>query len=150
MGVSSYVAKRVDGKLDDTIGRLPRGRFTILPVPDAIAPFYTAGRGGLGSCMMNTYNLPVRPLYNIPALTLHECAPGHSFQDALALEAPERPDFRGETYFSGYGEGWGLYTEWLGICMGIYPPPYSQLARKATEMVPPVKIFIYPAPHTRH
>src|SRR3546814_10131521 len=84
------------------MGRLPRGRFTSLPVPDAIAPFYTAGRGGLGSCLMNTYNLPVRPLYNIPALTLHECAPGHSFQAALALEAPERPDFRGETYFSGY------------------------------------------------
>src|SRR3546814_10289645 len=112
MGFSSCVAKRVDGKLADTIGRLPRGRFTILPVPDAIAPFYTAGRGGLGSCLMNTYDLPTRPLYNITALTLHECAPGHSFQAALALEQPERPAFRRQTYFSGYGEGWGLYTEW--------------------------------------
>ncbi|HEY9553667.1 DUF885 domain-containing protein [Allosphingosinicella sp.] len=147
MGVSSYVAKRVDGKLDDTIGRLPRGRFTILPVPDAIAPFYTAGRGGLGSCLMNTYNLPVRPLYNIPALTLHECAPGHSFQAALALEAPERPDFRGETYFSGYGEGWGLYTEWLGIGMGIYRTPYEQFGRQSYEMWRAVRLVIDPGIH---
>ena len=147
MGVSSYVAKRVDGKIDDVIGFLPRGRFTILPVPDAIAPFYTAGRGGLGSCLMNTYNLPVRPLYNIPALTLHECAPGHSFQAALALEAPERPDFRNETYFSGYGEGWGLYTEWLGQEMGIYRTPYEEFGRQSYEMWRAVRLVIDPGIH---
>lgn len=148
MGVSSYVAKRVDGKIGDVIGRLPRKRFTIMPVPDAIAPFYTAGRGGLDSCLMNTYNLPVRPLYNIPALTLHECAPGHSFQAALALEAPERPDFRGETYFSGYGEGWGLYTEWLGIGMGIYRTPYEQFGRQSYEMWRAVRLVIDPGIHS--
>ena len=82
MGVSSYVAKRTD-KIGDYFGKLPRRRFGIIPVPDALAPFYTSGRGGLENCMMNTYDLPNRPLYNIPALTLHECEPGHSFQAAL-------------------------------------------------------------------
>ena len=76
MGVSAYVAKRVDGKIGNYFGLLPRRRFGIIPVPDALAPFYTAGRGGLENCMMNTYDLPTRPLYNIPALTLHECEPG--------------------------------------------------------------------------
>ena len=147
LSFSAYVAKRVDGKIGDTIGLLPRGRFTILPVPDAIAPFYTAGRGGLESCLMNTHNLPARPLYNIPALTLHECAPGHSFQAALALEAPERPDFRGETYFSGYGEGWGLYTEWLGIGMGIYRTPYEEFGRQSYEMWRAVRLVIDPGIH---
>ncbi len=134
MGVSAYVAKRVDGELKDAFGTLPRYRFTIRPVPDAIAPFYTAGRGGLEACMMNTYNLPARPLFQIPALTLHECAPGHSFQAALALEGPDRPDFRKQTYFSGYGEGWGLYTEWLGTVMGIYRTPYEDFGRLSYEM----------------
>jgi len=134
LSFSAWVAKRVDGKIGDTIGLLPRRRFTIVPVPDALAPFYTAGRGGLGSCMMNTYNLPSRPLYNIPALTLHECAPGHSFQAALAEEQPERPALRRNTYFSGYGEGWGLYTEWLGIGMGIYRTPYEHFGRLSYEM----------------
>ncbi len=63
---------------------LPRDRHGIRPVPDALAPIYTGGRGGLESCLMNTYNLPARPLYTLASLTLHECTPGHSFQAALA------------------------------------------------------------------
>lgn len=134
LGVSAYVTKRVDGQLKYTIGFLPRYRFTIIPVPAAIAPTYTSGRGGLEACMMNTYDLPSRPLYQIPALTLHECTPGHSFQAAVALEAPSRPAFRRRTYFSGYGEGWGLYTEWLGTKMGIYRTPYEDFGRLSFEI----------------
>jgi uncharacterized protein (DUF885 family) len=134
MMFSAYVAVRANATLGDVIGLLPRRRFTILPVPDEIAPFYTAGRGGLESCLMNTYNLPSRPLYNLPALTLHECAPGHSMQAALAEERESGPEFRRYTYFSGYGEGWGLYTEYLGIEMGIYRTPYENFGRLTYEM----------------
>ncbi len=134
LSYSAYVAKAADYKLKETIGFLPRFRHGILPVPDAIAPIYTGGRGGLESCLMNTYNLPARPLYTLAALTLHECTPGHSFQAALALEGPPRPAFRNATYFSGYGEGWGLYTEWLGTVMGIYETPYEDFGRLTYEM----------------
>jgi len=134
MGISAYVAKRTDNVIGDYFGLLPRRRFGIIPVPDALAPFYTAGRGGLENCQMNTYNLPTRPLYNIPALTLHECAPGHSFQAALAEERKEMPSFRRNIYFSGYGEGWGLYTEWLGNEMGIYRTPYERFGQLSYEM----------------
>ena len=148
LSLSAYVAKKMDGKLKDTFNLLPRYRFTILPVPDAIAPIYTSGRGGLESCLMNTYDLPSRPLYSIPALTLHECNPGHSFQAAYALEAPDRPPFRGETYFSGYGEGWGLYTEWLGKHMGIYESPYEEFGRQTFEMWRAVRLVIDTGMHT--
>ncbi|WP_120717549.1 DUF885 domain-containing protein [Tsuneonella amylolytica] len=139
MGVSAYVVKRVDGKIADYFGFLPRRRFTIRPVPDAIAPFYTAGRGGLESCLMNTHDLPSRPLYNIPALTLHECEPGHSFQAAFQLEwggkgQGEQPKFRRNVYFSGMGEGWGLYSEFLGEEMGIYRTPQERFGRLSYEM----------------
>ncbi|MEM8695938.1 MAG: DUF885 family protein [Pseudomonadota bacterium] len=130
----AWVAVRANATLGDVIGLLPRRRFTILPVPDEIAPFYTAGRGGLESCLMNTYNLPSRPLYNLPALTLHECAPGHSMQAALAEEQEAGPEFRRYTYFSGYGEGWGLYVEYLGTEMGIYRTPYEHFGRMTYEM----------------
>jgi uncharacterized protein (DUF885 family) len=134
LGVSAYVAKRVDGKIDQYFGLLPRYRFGIIPVPDALAPFYTSGRGGLENCMMNTYDLPTRPLYNIPALTLHECEPGHSFQAALSLEQKTLPSFRRNLYFSGYGEGWGLYCEWLGNEMGIYRTPYERFGQQSYAM----------------
>ncbi len=134
LGFSAYVAKRMDGRLKDVFTTLPRYRFTIQPVPDAIAPVYTSGRGGLSACLMNTYDLKSRPLYNIVALTLHECVPGHSHQAAMALEAPDRPAFRRETYFSGYGEGWGLYSEWLGTKLGMYRTPYEEFGRETFEM----------------
>jgi uncharacterized protein (DUF885 family) len=134
MGVSAYAAKRVDGEITNVIGHLPRRRFTIRPVPDALAPFYTAGRGGLEACWMNTHNLASRPLYNIPALTLHECSPGHSLQAALAEEREAGHPLRRRTYFSGFGEGWGLYAEWLGVEMGIYRNPYEHFGRLSYEM----------------
>ena len=134
MGVSSYVAKRTDNVIGNYFGKLPRRRFGIIPVPDALAPFYTSGRGGLENCLMNTYNLPVRPLYNIPALTLHECEPGHSFQAALSEEQKALPRFRQNLYFSGYGEGWGLYCEWLGNEMGIYRTPYEKFGQQSYAM----------------
>ena len=134
LGFSALVAKRMDGRLKDVFTVLPRYRFTIQPVPDAIAPVYTSGRGGLSACLMNTYDLKSRPLYNLVALTLHECVPGHSHQAALALEAPDRPAFRRETYFSGYGEGWGLYSEWLGTKLGMYRTPYEEFGRETFEM----------------
>jgi uncharacterized protein (DUF885 family) len=134
LSYSAYVSKKADWKLAEFIGFLPRFRHGIRAVPDALAPIYTGGRGGLESCLMNTYNLPARPLYTLASLTLHECTPGHSFQAALALEGPERPPFRRAAGFSGYTEGWGLYTEWLGTLMGIYETPYEDFGRLTYEM----------------
>ncbi|WP_156842443.1 DUF885 domain-containing protein [Novosphingobium aquimarinum] len=142
MGVSAYVAKRVDGRLEDMFGFLPRKPFTIRPVPEALAPFYTAGRGGEGACQMNTHDLPSRPLYNIPALTLHECTPGHSFQFSFQSELAQAPAFRRNIYFSGMGEGWGLYTEFLGEEMGIYRTPYERFGRLSYEMWRAVRLVI--------
>ena len=134
LGVSAYVAKRVDGVIGQHFGLLPRARFGIIPVPPALAPFYTSGRGGRENCMMNTYNLPVRPLYNIPVLTLHECEPGHSFQLGLEAEQGSLPRFRRNLYFSGMGEGWGLYSEWLGDELGIYRTPYEKFGQESYDM----------------
>lgn len=130
---AAWISKRVDA----VIGRyftLPRARFTIVPVPDDIAPFWTAGRGGMGTYWVNTYNLPARPLYNLPALTLHESDPGHAMQGALAAEQAEQPEFRRNHYISAFGEGWGLYTEKLGVEMGIYETPYEHFGRLTYEM----------------
>lgn len=123
---AAWIAKRFDGKASQFFGLLPRARFTIKPVPDDLAPFYTAGRGGPGLYLVNTYDLPSRPLYNLTALTLHESAPGHAFQIPLALEQTDLPDFRRHTYLSAYGEGWALYCEWLGEEMGMYETPYDR------------------------
>ena len=130
---AAWISKRVDGEVGKVVGTLPRGRFTIVPVPPDIAPFWTAGRGGADTYWVNTYNLPSRPLYNLPALTLHESSPGHALQGALVREQGDLPDFR-KDYISAYGEGWGLYSEWLGKEMGIYETPYEDFGRLTYAM----------------
>jgi len=123
---AAWIAKRFDGKAAQFFGYLPRARFAIKPVPDDLAPFYTAGRGGAGVYLLNTYDLPSRPLYNLAALTLHESAPGHAFQIPIAMEHKDQPAFRRHSYISAYGEGWALYCERLGVEMGMYENAYDR------------------------
>lgn len=139
---ASYYAKKIDGRLPMLFGHLPRQPYGVAPVPDELAPFYTGGRyvgaplearrGGY--YWVNTYALESRTLYTIPALTLHEGAPGHHTQNALAQEHQDQPPFRRFDYISAYGEGWGLYSEKLGLEMDIYETPYEHFGRLTYEM----------------
>jgi len=139
---AAWIAKRIDYRLPGFFGKLPRQPYGIVPVPDEIAPNYTTGAyygaplGGEhgGAYWLNTYALDQRPLYELPALTLHEAVPGHHLQAALALEMDEGPEFRRDLYFSAFGEGWALYTEKLGVEMGIYRTPYEHFGRLSYEM----------------
>ncbi|QOD60928.1 DUF885 domain-containing protein [Polaribacter haliotis] len=136
------VAKRIDAELPKYFKTLPRKPYGVVPVPAAIAPNYTAGRYSgtnsetkAGFYWVNTYNLPSRTLYTIPALTAHEAVPGHHLQKSLNDELPETiPAFRRNLYLSAYGEGWALYTETLADEMGIYTTPYEKFGKYTYEM----------------
>jgi uncharacterized protein (DUF885 family) len=139
---ASWIAKRMDGKLGSLIKTLPRKPYTVTPVPAHLAPKYTAGRAAgspkdspePGQFWVNTYALETRPLYNLEALTFHEAAPGHLIQGALAEEQEGLPNFRRFSYISAYGEGWGLYSEWLGLEAGFYTDPYANFGRLTYAM----------------
>lgn len=139
---ASYYAKKIDGRLPMLFGYLPRQPYGVAPVPADLAPFYTTGRyyGAAldahrgGYYWVNTHDLRSRPLYAIPALTLHEGAPGHHIQISLAKEKEDQPPFRRFDYISAFGEGWGLYSEKLGLEMDIYETPYEHFGRLSYEM----------------
>jgi uncharacterized protein (DUF885 family) len=139
---AAFLAKTIDGKLPSEFITLPRLPYTVKPVPADIAPKYTSGRyvgapwGSTqpGIYWVNTYALESRPLYNLNALTLHEAVPGHHLQIALSRELNDLPLFRRFSYISAFGEGWGLYCEWLGQEMGIYDDPYTNFGRLGYEM----------------
>ena len=137
------IAKRLDEQLPKFFKTLPRTPYGVAAVPDAIAPKYTGGRyiptrpnsTNPGYYWVNTYNLPSRPLYVLPALTAHEAVPGHHLQMALNSELSiEIPSFRRSLYLSAYGEGWGLYTEALAGEMGIYTTPYERFGQLTYSM----------------
>jgi uncharacterized protein (DUF885 family) len=139
---ASFIAKKMDGKLPVLFRTLPRQPYGVLPVPDHIAPKYTAGRyvgapidgKESGTYWVNTYDLPSRPLYTLEALTLHEAVPGHHIQNALLQELEGLPNFRRYSGIGAYGEGWGLYAEKLGLEVGFYADPYSNFGRLTYEM----------------
>jgi uncharacterized protein (DUF885 family) len=139
---AALIAKRMDGKLPSLFKRLPRQPYGIEPVPADIAPKYTGGRYSpapidshrAGNYWVNTFALDTRPLYNLEALTFHEAVPGHHLQMALQQELRDLPDFRRYVYVDAFGEGWGLYSEWLGLEAGFYKDPYSNFGRLSYEM----------------
>ncbi|MBD3759824.1 MAG: DUF885 family protein [Rhizorhabdus sp.] len=146
---AAWIAKQFDGKAARWFGRMPRGRFGIVPVPADIAPYYTAGRGGQDRYLLNTYDLPSRPLFQLTALTLHESAPGHSWQLSMAAENEERPDWRRYTYVSAYGEGWALYCEKLGVEMGMYATPYDRFGMLSYQMWRAARLVIDTGIHSK-
>lgn len=139
---AAYISKKMDHKLPKFFGKLPRQPYGVVPVAPEIAPKYTTGRYSgapldsdrAGEYWVNTYALDKRPLYNLEALSLHEAVPGHHLQIALSKELTDLPKFRQNTYISAFGEGWGLYSERLGLEAGFYTDPYSNFGRLTYEM----------------
>lgn len=138
---ASFISKKMDGKLPALFKTLPRQPYGVAPVPAHIAPKYTAGRYSgapidgtkAGFYWVNTYGLESRPLWALTALTLHEAVPGHHLQNALRQELTDLPNFRRYSGINAYGEGWGLYSEWLGIEAGMYDNPYDDFGRLSYE-----------------
>ncbi len=139
---ASYIAKQLDGKMPEFFATLPRLSYGVIPVPKEIEKTYTTGRyfsgnperGQAGNYVVNTYNLPNRPLYNLAALTAHEGVPGHHMQIAIGQELKGLPKFRKSLYPNAFGEGWGLYAEKLAGEMGIYKTPYERFGQLSYEM----------------
>ncbi len=139
---ASEMAKRADDGLPALFATLPRTPYGVRPVPAEIEANYTTGRyfqgsmetGVAGGYMVNTSRLDQRPLYELPALTLHEAAPGHHIQIALQQEAEDGPYFRKSVDVTAFTEGWGLYAEFLGEEMGFYRTPYERFGRLSYEM----------------
>lgn len=155
---ASYIAKQADGMLPAFFGKLPRQPYGVEAVPAHLAPTYTAGRYAgasifsrrAGHYWVNTYDLKSRPLYALEALTMHEAVPGHHLQIALTQELDNLPPFRRNLYVNAFGEGWGLYAEYLGTEMGFYKDPYSHFGKLTYEMWRACRLVIDVGLHTRN
>ena len=153
---AAFIAKKADAMLPKYFGKLPRKTYGIAPVPAEIAPKYTTGRYSgsnsddePGYYWVNTYALDKRPLYELEALTLHEAVPGHHLQISLNSELTSLPDFRRYGYISAFGEGWGLYCEYLGLEAGFYQDPYSNFGRLTYEMWRAARLVVDTGMHTQ-
>ena len=142
MAAAALQAKTIDGHMPELFGKLPRLSYGLREVPAEIAPgtttaYYQPGspaNGVAGFYYVNTSKLDQRPLYELPALTAHESVPGHHHQIALQQELDIHPLRRNMASFTAFVEGWGLYSERLGIEIGLYDTPEKQYGRLSYEM----------------
>ena len=138
----SFICKQMDGQLPTLFKTLPRMPYGVKPVPDFIAPktttaYYDDPNGDgtrAGFYNINLYDLKSRPRYELEALSFHEAVPGHHLQIAIMQELPDVPNFRRYDWFTAFVEGWGLYSERLGMEAGFYQDPYSDFGRLTYEM----------------
>ena len=142
MAEAALVAKTVDGWMPKLFGHLPRLPYTVREIPAATADgtttaYYNEGStetGVAGTYYVNTTHLDQRPLFELVSLTIHEAVPGHHNQISLAQELDLPPFRRYATFFTAFVEGWGLYSERLGLDMGLYDTPEKQMGRLSYEM----------------
>ena len=142
MSAAALQAKINDGKMPTLFTKLARLPYGVREIPAEIAPgsttaYYQPGSpeaGVAGTYYVNTTKLDQRPLWELPALTSHEAVPGHHMQIATQQEL-DIPAWRKATaYYTAFVEGWGLYSERLGIEMGIYNTPEKDMGRLSYEM----------------
>lgn len=154
---AAALAKHIDGFLPKLFGRLPRQPYTVLPIPDAQAPgnttaYYEPGSmaaGQPGIYRVNTTELNQRPLWELPALGVHEAMPGHHLQIALQQELDIHPLRAIGTFFTAFVEGWGLYSERLGIEMGLYDTPAKEMGRLSYEMWRAARLVVDTGIHSK-
>ena len=157
MAATARMAKTIDGQMPSLFGRLPRLPYGLKEIPLEIAPgsttaYYQPGSpetGIAGFYYVNTTKLDQRPLWELPALTVHEAVPGHHQQIALQQEL-EMPDWRKNTaFFTAFVEGWGLYSERLGIEMGIYDTPQKEMGRLGYDMWRAARLVVDTGIHSK-
>ncbi len=157
LAYTQALAKHIDGFMPKLFGRLPRNPYTVSPIPAAQAPgnttaYYEPGSletGQAGIYRLNTTELHQRPLWELPALGVHEAVPGHHHQISLQQELDIHPLRANGTYFTAFVEGWGLYSERLGIEMGIYDTPAKQMGRLSYEMWRATRLVVDTGIHSK-
>jgi len=144
------ITKRAEPELAHLFGRLPQTPYGVVPVPDAVAPsqttaYYEPGSfaaGRAANMFANTYKLDSRPSWEMMALTLHEAVPGHHIQVALAQELQGLPEFRKNSSYTAFVEGWALYSESLGDEMGLYADPYAKFGQLTYDAWRAVRLVV--------
>ncbi len=151
------ICKRADPELTKVFRKLPRQPYGVIPVPSYIeksvtTAYYQPGSndaGRAGFFFANTYDLKSRPKWEMEALALHEAVPGHHLQLAIADEIVGLPEFRKYGRYTGYVEGWGLYSESLGEEMGFYTDPYSKFGQLTYEMWRAIRLVVDTGIHAK-
>ena len=145
-------------KLPQLFGRLPKASLEIVAMPDFISKDQAAAyyeQGSMdgkrpGHVDVNLYNFAERSLAPVETVSYHEGIPGHHLQISIAQELTGLPEFRKQSYYTAYAEGWALYSERLGKEIGFYQDPYNDYGRLEADMWRAIRLVVDTGVHSKH
>jgi uncharacterized protein (DUF885 family) len=152
-----YVAQ-MQPKLPELFGRLPKAKLEVVEMPafiqkDQAEAFYDQGSPDgrrPGRVDVNTYDFANRSLAGVEAVAYHEGIPGHHLQISIAQELTGLPEFRKQSYYTAYTEGWALYSERLGKEVGFYQDPYSDYGQLEADIWRAIRLVVDTGVHSQH
>jgi uncharacterized protein (DUF885 family) len=149
---------QMEPKLPKIFGLLPKTVVEVRPVEEfqekeAASASYIQGTpdgSRPGIIRVNTGDFAHRTLMNVESTAYHEGVPGHHLQISIAQTLPGLPPFRQQAGYTGYIEGWALYSERLGKDVGFYEDPYSDYGRLSDEMLRAIRLVLDTGVHYKH
>jgi len=153
----SYIAQ-MQPKLPGLFGTLPKAQLEVVAVPafiekDQAAAYYNQGSPDgkrPGRVNVNTYNFAERSLAPVEAVSYHEGIPGHHLQISIAQELTGLPEFRKQSYYTAFTEGWALYSERLGKEIGFYQDPFNDYGRLEADIWRAIRLVVDTGVHSKH
>ena len=145
-------------RLPEQFATLPKAPVEVRRVPKSIeagAPggyYQNASLDGSrpGIYYINLRDTFDRPKFGLATLTHHEAVPGHHLQVSVALESDTIPMIRRRGGYSGYSEGWALYSEQLADEMGMYDgDPLGQVGYLQSLLFRATRLVVDSGMHAR-
>jgi uncharacterized protein (DUF885 family) len=145
------LAKRIERRIPEFFGRLPRMTYGVESIPEALAaqlpPAYAQPNpsNGRASGVFWVTSVPrACPSYMHVPFAMHEGWPGHLMHFALIQEMRSLPDFRRHSTgdYSAFVEGWALYCERLGHEFGLLNEPAAHYGRLEMEIWRAVRLVV--------
>lgn len=147
----------IERRLPDYFGILPKADLEVKRVeafreqPGAAQHYFPGTPDGSrpGIYYAHLSDMNAMPKHQLEVVAYHEGLPGHHMQISIAQELESVPEFRTQSFFNAYSEGWGLYSELLANEMGAYEDPYSDFGRLSTEIWRAIRLVVDTGLHAK-
>lgn len=143
------IAKRIDPELPKLFAQLPRSPYGVRGMPAYTGEGAADNYNGpsldgttAGWFNANAIAFKRRPKWAMETLVAHETVPGHHLQISRQVELGELPNFRRQSQYSVFSEGWALYAETLGPQMGLFRDPYSRFGHLQAQMFRAARLVV--------
>ena len=141
--------ERAKSAMPKAFGNVPSAPVIVEPYPAFLEKTAPGGQavpptadGKPGKYLLNAYKATEQSRAGLESTAFHEAYPGHHLQGAVALEKENLHPIQRYFFLSGFGEGWGLYSERLADEMGLFSSDVDRLGLLSNEALRAARLVV--------